>query len=105
MIEARITPAEERIMLIVWKYGDIDLNMITILEKVNAIYNMEWKPQTVTTMLSRLVKKKYLCGYREGRSYYYYPLLSYDDYVEGEMHKILFFWFDGNKKEMLRFLN
>ena len=44
------------------------------LEEMRAAVNMrghEWKPQTVSTFLIRLVKKGYVSTYRKGRYFYY----------------------------------
>lgn len=46
------------------------------LEDVRSAVNRlghEWKPQTVSTFLNRLVKKRYLSMWKKGRYYYYKP--------------------------------
>lgn len=102
---AQITPAEEKVMLVIWKYGEEEqLNLPLILKKVNDTYNLSWKSQTVSTFLTRLVRKRYLYGYHEGKFFYYRAILAHQDYIEGEMFKILSFWFEGDKDAMISLL-
>lgn len=44
----------------------------------------DWKPNTVRTLITRLVKKKALGFKEERRIYYYYPLVSEHECVRAE---------------------
>ena len=40
-----------------------------------------WKPQTVYTLLNRLVDKKFLSSEKQGKERFYLPLVSQEDYL------------------------
>lgn len=78
-----LTNCEEIVMKAVWD-AEKELDLMGITQRVNEIYHKEWKPQTVSTFLARLVRKGYLKHYRQGRVFYYQILVSQKDYL-GEM--------------------
>ena len=43
-----------------------------------------WKPQTVLTLLVRLIEKGYLHSEKPGKERIYSPLISYEDYLHAE---------------------
>lgn len=60
-----------------------------------------WKPTTVKTLISRLVKKNAL-GFREsGRVYYYYPLVTREECVRAESRSFLQRVYGGAVQPML----
>lgn len=75
----RLPEAEEMVMAIVWRANE-DLGMEEIRKKVNEKNHKEWKPQTVSTFLTRLRRKGYLTFYRKGRYMFYQPKISLEDY-------------------------
>lgn len=61
----------------------------------------EWKPNTIKTLIGRLVKKGVL-GYKEdGRNYLYYPLIAEEECVKAESKSFLTRVFGGALKPML----
>lgn len=58
-----------------------------------------WKPQTVSTFLGKLVKKKFLEQYRDGRYFYYHILVTRHDYRCRMLKEDLQFWNDGDTGE------
>ena len=58
-----ITDCEKVVMKCVWD-SDHELSMQEITEMVNTQHGKNWKTQTVSTFLARLVKKDYLKMYR-----------------------------------------
>ena len=74
---------------------------LTALEVVDLLGRHDWRPTTVKTLISRLVKKRAL-GFREsGRVYYYYPLLTRDECVRAESHSFLKRVYGGALQPML----
>ncbi|BCK50359.1 putative negative transcriptional regulator [Streptococcus dysgalactiae subsp. equisimilis] len=68
----QISAAEWEVMRVVWASGDIkSSDIITILRK-----KYQWSDSTIKTLIGRLVEKKVLGTYREGRAYIYQALLD-----------------------------
>lgn len=61
------------------EFGEAPDLKSTIVE-LNGKYKKDWKPQTVSTFLSRLVKKGLLITARKGRYSYYTPVHELDDF-------------------------
>lgn len=105
-----ITECEKVVMKCVWD-SDHELSMQEITEMVNTQYDKNWKTQTVSTFLARLVKKDYLKMYRKGRCFYYQPLVDKEEYKDDVLRDYVQFWNDGsmcafvcglfNKEDML----
>ena len=76
-----ITECEKVVMKCVWDSSQ-DLSMQEITEMVNTQHGKNWKTQTVSTFLARLVKKDYLKMYRKGRCFYYQPLVDKEEYKD-----------------------
>lgn len=76
-----LTTAEEYVAVTVWDALPEKLSATDILERVNANFNRNWKPQTVSTFLQRLITKEYLYSFRKGRVFYYVPMISKNTYA------------------------
>lgn len=66
-------------MKVIWD-SEEDLALQDVMDGVNGENGKNWKPQTVSTFLARLVKKGFLNVYRKGRYSYYPPLVSKEEY-------------------------
>ena len=75
-----ISKSELEIMKLLWKTNPLSANEITSLlsDKVS------WSKQTIKTFINRLLNKNAIKFETSGRSYLYYPLISYDEYVKKE---------------------
>ncbi len=104
----RISEAEWEVMRVFWsreagpdRPGTEWDGGLTALEVVDLLGRDDWKPTTVKTLISRLVKKRAL-GFREsGRVYYYYPLLTRDECVRAESRSFLDRVYGGALQPML----
>lgn len=97
-----ISDAEWEVMKIVWdKHPSAASEIISVLED-----QKDWKPKTIKTLISRLVKKDVL-GYEEKqRIYYYYPLISKDECIQKENKSFIKKVYNGAVKSMLvNFIN
>ncbi len=90
-----ITECEKVVMKCVWD-SPHELSMQEITEMVNTQHGKNWKTQTVSTFLARLVKKDYLKMYRKGRCFYYQPLVDKEEYKDDVLLDYVQFWNDGN---------
>ncbi len=80
-LDKRLPDAEFEIMRVVWENEPpISTNqIISHLGKDNT-----WKPQTVLTLLVRLIKKGFLQSEKAGKERFYSPLISRDEYLSVE---------------------
>lgn len=94
----KISEAEWEVMKIFWAKAV----PCTANEIVAALSGFaDWKPNTVKTLITRLVKKGAL-GFREERRIYrYYPLATEDQCVRSETQSFLKRVFGGSLKPML----
>lgn len=70
--DQQITPAEWRIMRIVWTLGSGTSHEITDLLQ----QQVDWKAATIKTLLRRLVDKGALTTKKQGRAFVYHPLMK-----------------------------
>ncbi len=93
-----ISDAEYQVMKIIWAEGaPISTNdVIEKLEKTTA-----WKPKTIGTLLSRLVKKGALQYEKESRVFVYTPLIEESDVLEMESDTFLNRFYDGALNAMV----
>lgn len=95
-----LSKCEGMVMKVIWGSGDV-LTMQEITVKVNDLFHKTWKTQTVSTYLARLVKKGYLSMERQGRLFYYHPLIAEEDYAQGEIIKCMDMWGDAKVGALL----
>ncbi|MCR5202140.1 MAG: BlaI/MecI/CopY family transcriptional regulator [Lachnospiraceae bacterium] len=91
----KLTDSEAIIMKCVWDLGD-GVRLAFIMDLANKKYDKNWKPQTVSTFLSKLVKKGFIEQYRYGRYYYYKILISKHAYRTRLIREEVLFWENGN---------
>lgn len=96
----RLTDCEQLVMKTVWD-ADEELSLAEIMRRVNTKYHKQWKSQTVSTFLSRLVTKGYLRHYRQGRVFLYQILVLPDEYKSQLTSDYVNFWNHNNADEFL----
>lgn len=89
-----LTDCEVLVMKVIW-HSEEALSIQEITGAVNATYDKDWKVQTVSTFLSKMVKKGYLDMQRKGRYFFYYPLVTEEAYGDREIKKCVELWSDG----------
>ena len=77
----RLPDAEFEIMKTVWR-GSPPITTAQIIGRLDS--DKRWKPQTVLTMLVRLIEKGFLTSDRVGRERSYEPAISEQDYMRIE---------------------
>ncbi|AWB42975.1 transcriptional regulator [Paenibacillus sp. CAA11] len=92
----RISESEWDVMKIFWQISPATANdVIAALSD-----DKDWKPATIKTLINRLLKKKALDFYKEGKTYYYTPLVSEEECVRAESASFLQRLFGGALKPM-----
>lgn len=94
-----ISACEKLVMKIIWDSTE-DLALQEVMDGVNKENGKNWKPQTVSTFLARLVKKGFLSVYRKGRYSYYQPIVSKEDYWKTTMLENAQFFTKGDMGAM-----
>ncbi|MFZ3129836.1 MAG: BlaI/MecI/CopY family transcriptional regulator [Desulfosporosinus sp.] len=94
----KISEAEWEVMKIVWSMT----SPCTANEIVDALAGIaDWKPNTVKTLINRLVNKKALGFKEQRRIYLYYPLVSQEECIQAETKSFAKRVFGGALKPML----
>ena len=76
----RLTDTEELIMECVWTAKE-PVSFAVIIAAAKERFDKEWKRQTVSTFLSHLVQKGYLKNRRQGKTMFYEPIVTREEYV------------------------
>lgn len=93
----QISEAEWAVMRVLWERAPLSAN-----EVVEALAGVQsWHPQTVKTLLTRLVRKRALTYTTEGRAFLYRPLVAEEECVRAEGHSFLQRVFRGSLSPML----
>ena len=88
----QISDAELVVMKVVWERAPVTANQV-----VSALENQEhWKPKTIHTLLSRLVRKRALAFKKKGREYHFRPLVEAAEYAHAASRSFLSRFFDGD---------
>ena len=95
-----LTDCEQLVMKTVWD-SEEELSLMEIMQRVNDKYHKEWKPQTVSTFLARLVRKGYLRHYRQGRVFFFQILIPLEVYKGQLTSDYVTFWNHDNADEFL----
>ena len=98
--EEELTDCEVLVMRVIWNSAEI-MSIQEITSKINHTFHKDLKTQTVSTFLSRAVKKGYLEMKRNGRSFDYYPLVSEQEYGKREINKCVEIWSDGKLENLI----
>ena len=92
----RLTPAEEQVMLRLWKLQKATVKDIQELYKdPKPAYN------TTSTIVRILERKKFIKHRSIGRGYLYSPKVSREKYREYLISHLLSHYYDDNKQDMI----
>lgn len=95
----QISESELVLMKIIWKNGGAALYSL-IMEELEKDKN-EWKNNTVLTLLSRLVEKKFLKVKKIGRRNEYVAAVMEQEYKTMQTHSFLDKVYGGNVKNLV----
>lgn len=95
----QISESERILMKIIWKNGG-DALYSDIMEELEQ-EKREWKKNTVLTLLSRLMEKKYLKVKKMGRKNKYITLIKETEYQAAQTHNFLNKIYEGNVKNLV----
>lgn len=84
-MEQTISAAEWQVMRVLWAHpGATSQEIIQALQE-----GFDWQATTIKTLLGRLRKKNYLKMAKETSKYHYYPLISEEEHLQGQVELLL----------------
>lgn len=96
----RLTPAEEQVMLRLWKLEKASVHQILELyDEPRPAYN------TTSTIVRILEKKKFIKHKAQGKGFLYLPRISREQYREYLSDYLLKHYFDSDRKELISYFN
>ena len=95
-----LTAAEKVVMKAMWD-SDHPLTLGETTKLLNESYGKNWKPQTVSTFIAKVVQKGFLKMIREGRRITYEILISLEEYRACEAREFVAFWDKGDVAEFI----
>lgn len=90
-----IGSAELEIMKVIWKAKE----PITSLDIGKEVEDKGWKKTTIATFLTRLVEKGVLSADKQGKLYYYTPLISENEYRKSQTKNLIKTLYNGSVRE------
>lgn len=93
----QISNSEKILMDALWHSSPMSAKqIIDSIEK-----SLNWHDKTVKTLLNRLLKKEAVGFNKQGREYFYFPLIAEKDYVEIASESFLQRVFKGNVSSLV----
>ena len=96
----KLTESEEVVMKAIWDCRKEPV-LSDVVDRVNGFYGKDWKPQTVSTFLSKLVRKDYLKLIRNGKIYTYKVLVPENVYKRKLYRQHISFWNNNNTVDFI----
>ena len=93
-----ISEAEYQVMKVIWLAG-VPISTNEVVEKLETL--TAWKPKTIHTLLSRLVKKGALEYEKDGRIFVYTPLVEESEILAIENDNFLNRFYNGALNSMV----
>ena len=93
----KISESEWLVMRVLWLNGSLTAN--EVVKELTG--KTKWKPKTIKTLITRLMKKGAVNFEKEGRKYRYYPAVSQAECVRMERRSFVRRVYGGITKPML----
>ena len=93
----KISESEWLVMRILWSNGSLTAN--EVVKELTG--KTKWKPKTIKTLITRLMKKGAVKFEKEGRKYRYYPAVSQAECVRMERRSFVRRVYGGTTRPML----
>lgn len=94
----KLTESEELVMKAVWDCKKEPV-VSDVLHQLIDVYGKDWKQQTVSTFLAKLVRKNYIKLHRNGKIYTYEILVSEEEYNYSQMQLMYSYLYKNNKEK------
>ena len=95
-----LTTAESMVMKTIWDHPH-EMALQEIMKLTNETYGKDWKSQTVSTYIAKLVKKGFLRMNQSGRNATYEIIIPELSYQQEQSRKFVKFWNRGSVAQFL----
>lgn len=95
MKKINIGDAELEVMKVIWKSKE----PITSLDIGKEVEDKGWKKTTIATFLTRLVEKGALFAEKQGKLYYYKPLITEKEYRKSQTKNLIKTLYNGSVRD------
>jgi predicted transcriptional regulator len=92
-----ISKSELVVLQALWDESPLTVGQI--IDRVQA--TVDWHYNTIKTLLGRLLEKEAVHRYRDGRRFFYEPILSREEVVDTEAEGLLQRFFEGSVPQMV----
>lgn len=93
----KISDSEWEVMKIIWSKEEVTAN--EIIDNLKG--KQEWKNTTIKSLINRLLNKEAIGFRKNGKEYFYYPLISEEECIKEESQSFLKKVFNGSLNEMV----
>lgn len=94
----KISDSEMEVMQVFWSEEN---NWLSLNDLCAALAHKDWKYNTIGTFVLRLTEKGALKAKKEGKTNYYYPIISKDEYKKMETKQFLNEVHGGSMKSLI----
>lgn len=103
MKKEELTKREVLIMKCVWN-SERELSLQQVQRQLLEQFDWDAKRSTIRTFLTDMEKKGYVEVERRGRHSYIIVLVEQDVYRKEQLNKMIDFWFNGSKEDLIKIL-
>lgn len=93
----RLSETELEVMEVIWKLS----TAVTVNQLLDIFKSKDWKTSTLSTILNRLIDKGFLTKSLNGKTNYYNPALTFDEYKKYETRSFLSRLYNGKAKNFI----
>lgn len=93
----RLSETELEVMEVIWNLS----TAVTVNQLLDIFKSKDWKTSTLSTILNRLIEKGFLTKSLNGKSNYYNPALTFDEYKKYETRSFLSRLYNGKAKNFI----
>lgn len=88
---ADISPAEFEVLNELWQQSPLTAN--ALVDRLSQ--HKDWHEKTVKTLISRLLKKRAISFEKQGRTYFYSPVVKREDFTQSVSTNVIERFFSG----------
>ena len=98
MEKLKLPDTELKVMQVIW-HNDIPISTVSIREELQK--ERPWNLSALQTLLGRLVKRGFLSTEKQGKSRYYEPLVTEEEYLAEDSRRYFQKWTGGSLRDLV----
>jgi len=92
----KVSDAELEVLNVIWDKKEVTSDVV-----IKEVAQFKWSPNTVRTLIKRLLNKGAIKCKKEGKIYVYMPVYNQDEYRAQESKRLLKKLYNNSAKEMI----